>query len=37
MTGLPICTLDGNFAIYRMHGRRPLRLISPEPRHLHEP
>ena len=36
ITGLPICTLDGDFAIYRAHGRRPLTLISPSPRHLHE-
>jgi len=28
MTGLPICTLDADFAIYRAH-RRPLTLISP--------
>ena len=37
MTGLPICTLDADFAIYRAHGRRPLRLISPAARMLHEP
>lgn len=29
MTGLPICTLDSDFTIYRAHGRQPLRLISP--------
>lgn len=29
MTGLPICTLDTDFAIYRAHGRRALSLISP--------
>ncbi len=29
MTGLPICTLDADFTIYRAHGRRPLDLISP--------
>jgi predicted nucleic acid-binding protein len=29
MTGLPICTLDTDFAIYRVHGRRPLDLITP--------
>lgn len=37
LTGLPICTLDDDFAIYRAHGRRTLTLISPAPRHLHEP
>jgi uncharacterized protein len=39
MTGLPICTLDADFAIYRAHGRRPLDLIAPppRPRQLHEP
>ncbi|HEV8678469.1 MAG TPA: PIN domain-containing protein [Stellaceae bacterium] len=37
LTALPICTLDGDFAIYRAHGRRPLQLIAPERRHLHEP
>ena len=36
ITLLPICTLDGDFAIYRAHGRRALRLISPHPRSLHE-
>ncbi|HEY1794764.1 MAG TPA: PIN domain-containing protein [Stellaceae bacterium] len=37
ITGLSICTLDGDFAIYRAHGRRPLRLIAPDPRRgLHE-
>jgi predicted nucleic acid-binding protein len=30
MTSLPICTLDGDFSIYRAHGRRPLDLISPD-------
>jgi hypothetical protein len=29
LTGLPICTLDTDFAIYRAHGRRVLSLISP--------
>lgn len=29
MTGLPICTLDADFTIYRAHGRQPLDLISP--------
>ena len=28
-TGLPICTLDTDFMIYRAHGRRALSLISP--------
>jgi predicted nucleic acid-binding protein len=38
MTGLPICTLDSDFAIYRAHGRQPLSLISPDLRPgLHEP
>jgi uncharacterized protein len=37
MTGLPICTLDADFSVYRAHGRRALTLISPTPRHLHEP
>lgn len=38
ITGLPICTLDADFTIYRAHGRRPLELISPAGRHgLHEP
>lgn len=31
ITGLPVCTLDGGFAIYRAHGRRALDLISPPP------
>ena len=38
LVDLPICTLDADFAIYRAHGRRPLRLISPGFRPgLHEP
>lgn len=37
MTGLPILTLDSDFAIYRAHGRRPLTLIAPERHALHEP
>jgi predicted nucleic acid-binding protein len=38
MTGLPICTLDRDFAIYRAHRRRGLTLIMPsDPRSLHEP
>jgi predicted nucleic acid-binding protein len=36
LTGLPICTLDSDFTIYRTHGRRALDLITPIPRHLHE-
>jgi predicted nucleic acid-binding protein len=36
ITGLPICTLDSNFAIYRAHQRRALTLITPEPRSFHE-
>jgi predicted nucleic acid-binding protein len=38
MTGLPICTLDSDFTIYRAHGRNALNLIAPRlPRSLHEP
>jgi len=38
MTGLPICTLDRDFAIYRANRRRSLTLIMPnDPRSLHEP
>ncbi|HKS90256.1 MAG TPA: PIN domain-containing protein [Stellaceae bacterium] len=38
MTGLPICTLDDDFAIYRTRSGRALRLIMPERRRtLHEP
>jgi uncharacterized protein len=38
MTGLPICTLDSDFAIYRANGRRAIDLISPSgARGLHEP
>jgi uncharacterized protein len=38
MTGLPICTLDSDFLIYRALGRNPLNLISPvRARSLHEP
>jgi predicted nucleic acid-binding protein len=37
MTGLPICTLDRDFAIYRAHGRRALTLITPDQRSFHEP
>jgi predicted nucleic acid-binding protein len=38
MTGLPICTIDRDFEIYRTHRRRELNLIMP-PGHgsLHEP
>jgi uncharacterized protein len=36
ITGLPICTLDSDFGIYRAHGRRALTLIAPGPRSLHE-
>jgi uncharacterized protein len=36
ITGLPICTLDSDFAIYRAHGRRALTLIRPDPRSFHE-
>ena len=36
ITGLPICTLDSDFAIYRADGRRALTLITPRARSLHE-
>ena len=36
ITSLPICTLDGDFAIYRAHGRRALNLITPNRRSLQE-
>jgi uncharacterized protein len=28
-TGLAVCTLDADFAVYRIHGRTPLTLIRP--------
>ena len=38
MTSLPICTLDSDFKIYRVRGRRDLELITPPaPRFFHEP
>ena len=38
MTGLPVCTLDHDFTIYRAEGRRSLTLIAPTAyRSLHEP
>jgi uncharacterized protein len=38
MTGLPICTLDRDFAIYRTHRRRALTLIAPDGvGYMHEP
>ena len=37
MTGLPICTFDEDFAIYRADGRRALSLITPDRRSFHEP
>jgi uncharacterized protein len=38
MTGLPLCTLDSDFTIYRAQRRRPLNLILPIGAHgLHEP
>jgi predicted nucleic acid-binding protein len=37
LTGLPICTLDSDFAIYRVHGRRALTLLTPDRGWLHEP
>jgi len=36
LTGLPICTLDGDYSIYRAHGHRHLTLITPDRRSLHE-
>ena len=36
ITGLPVCTLDGDFAIYRADGRRALNLITPDRRSFHE-
>ena len=37
ITGLPICTLDNDFSLYRTHRRRPLELITPGPaRYVHE-
>jgi predicted nucleic acid-binding protein len=36
ITGLPICTLDSDFAIYRTRGRRALTLITPDRRSFHE-
>jgi len=37
LTGLPVCTLDSDFTIYRAHGRQALDLLMPEHRSLHEP
>lgn len=38
LTGLPICTLDRDFEIYRAHRRREIELIMPPgARLLHEP
>ena len=38
MTGLPICTLDRDFAIYRTNRGREIELIMPPAgRSLHEP
>jgi len=31
LTGLPVCTLDSDFAIYRAHQRRPIELLAPQP------
>jgi predicted nucleic acid-binding protein len=37
VTGLPICTLDTDFAIYRTQRRRPIELITPgSARYVHE-
>jgi predicted nucleic acid-binding protein len=35
ITGLPICTLDSDFAVYRAHRRRRLTLITPDGRPFH--
>jgi len=38
ITALPICTLDSDFGIYRLQGRRPINVISPHGAHgLHGP
>jgi predicted nucleic acid-binding protein len=38
LTGLPICTLDRDFEIYRAHRHREIALIMPPGgRSLHEP
>src|SRR5437764_901684 len=38
MTGLPICTFDEDFAMYRAHRPREITLIMPPGRRsLHEP
>ena len=31
ITGLPVCTLDSDFEIYRAHRRRRLELLTPQP------
>jgi predicted nucleic acid-binding protein len=37
ISGLPICTLDSDFLVYRTRRRQPLTLITPRPaRHMHE-
>ena len=36
MTGLPVCTLDSDFEIYRAHRRRALTLIMPKRRSFHD-
>jgi len=36
LTGLPICTLDDDFSIYRAHRRPALDLITPGPGNLHK-
>jgi uncharacterized protein len=33
MHRLPVCTLDSDFMVYRIRGRTPLELITPDPRH----
>ena len=37
MTGLPVCTLDSDFTIYRTHGRSALNVIAPPMPGPHEP
>jgi uncharacterized protein len=32
MHRLPVCTLDSDFMVYRIRGRTPLELITPDPR-----
>jgi predicted nucleic acid-binding protein len=36
LSGLPVCTLDSDFALYRANGRRALTLITPDRHSFHE-